>query len=69
MQSWIGSHEYELVEAWGVPNKSYTTSDGKKYIEYISEYSYIVDDKEVTEKCRRVFLIEGGIVMSGSYDC
>ena len=69
MESWVGSYEYQLVEAWGVPDKSYTASNGKRYIEYIVKDSYIQDDKEVSYQCRRTFIVEQGVIMGGSYDC
>ena len=34
LNTWIGVNEDSLVSSWGVPNKTYTMSDGKKAIEY-----------------------------------
>ena len=35
LNTWIGASEDALVASWGVPNKTYTLSNGKKAIEYV----------------------------------
>lgn len=34
LQSWVGKHEDQLINAWGVPNGTHTMTSGKKVIEY-----------------------------------
>jgi len=35
LNTWIGASEDSLIASWGVPNKEYRMSDGKKAIEYV----------------------------------
>jgi len=35
LNTWIGASEDSLIASWGVPNKTYSMSDGKKAIEYV----------------------------------
>jgi len=35
LNNWIGASEDSLVASWGVPNKTYNLSDGKKAMEYL----------------------------------
>ncbi len=35
LNTWIGQSEDSLIAGWGVPNKTYTMSDGKKAIQYV----------------------------------
>ena len=35
LNNWIGVSEDSLVASWGVPNKTYNMSDGKKAMEYM----------------------------------
>jgi hypothetical protein len=34
LNTWIGTSEDSLIASWGVPDKTYNMSDGKKAIEY-----------------------------------
>ncbi len=49
LNTWIGASEDSLIASWGVPNKEYHLSDGKKAIEFMRKdtiqgggYSYTV---------------------------
>lgn len=35
LNTWVGANEDSLIAAWGVPDKEYHTSDGKKAIAYV----------------------------------
>jgi hypothetical protein len=35
LNTWIGASEDSLIASWGVPNKTYNMSDGKKAIEFM----------------------------------
>ena len=37
VNSWLGAHVDQLISIWGVPDKSYTLSDGGKVIEYLEQ--------------------------------
>ena len=37
LNAWVGQSEDSLIAGWGVPNKVYQTSDGKKAIEYVQK--------------------------------
>ena len=34
LNSWVGSTEAELIKSWGVPNSSYTLSNGDIVLQY-----------------------------------
>ena len=49
LNTWIGLSEDSLITSWGVPNKEYHLSDGKKAIEFVRKntvqaggYTYMV---------------------------
>lgn len=35
LNTWIGASENSLIASWGVPDKTYNLSDGKKAIEFV----------------------------------
>jgi len=37
LNTWIGTNEDYLISSWGVPDKEYHLSDGKKAVEYVSK--------------------------------
>lgn len=48
LNSWVGAYDSQLVSAWGPPQNSYISNDGKRFLEYSSHtnipfggYTYI----------------------------
>jgi hypothetical protein len=39
MKSWVGKSETELVARWGVPTKTYKTTDGSRELTYLNTYT------------------------------
>lgn len=37
LNTWIGASENELISAWGVPDKEYRLTDGKKAVEFVNK--------------------------------
>jgi len=37
LNTWVGASESALIAAWGVPDKEYHTSDGKKAVAYVKK--------------------------------
>ncbi|WP_434278992.1 hypothetical protein [Acinetobacter sp. CE-15] len=56
MQSWVGSSEEKLINKWGVPDKSYTLTNGNKIISY---ETFVHPGRYCEEK----FMLEKGIIV------
>ncbi|WP_353172524.1 hypothetical protein [Acinetobacter rudis] len=56
MQSWIGSSEEKLINKWGLPDKSYTLTNGNKII----SYENLVHPGRY---CDEKFMLEKGIIV------
>ncbi|MCQ8105575.1 hypothetical protein NP590_15800, partial [Methylomonas sp. SURF-2] len=37
LNSWVGAYDSQLVSAWGPPQNSYISNDGKRFLEYSSQ--------------------------------
>ncbi|WP_202970064.1 hypothetical protein [Pararhizobium polonicum] len=70
MNTWVGSSEDDLVTSWGLPDSSYTLSDGSKILSYehvwkkssihAQEFGY--RSAGDYRNCVQKFLIENGTV-------
>ncbi|MFW1946744.1 hypothetical protein ACG907_02380 [Acinetobacter bereziniae] len=56
MQSWVGSSEEKLIKKWGLPDKSYTLTNGGKIISY---ETFVHPGRYCEEK----FMLENGIIV------
>ncbi len=63
MESWLGHEESQLLAQWGAPDKVYTTSDGKKFVEWVTQY--VEGGSLIT--CRQTFTIEDSEIVAFSH--
>ena len=65
MESWVGSDESKLIEAWGVPDSTMTLADGKKAYTWKRVWS----DKNGVHQGRQTFIVGiDGKVTKWSYE-
>jgi hypothetical protein len=64
LNTWIGASEESLISAWGVPDKEYRMSNGKKAVSYLHKDTFQTGGKTYLEP--RV-TYQSGIIDGKSY--